>query len=109
MVSAVRSGNRLCVTEPVMMEFAAGARSPQRELEIRRLLARFRLLKFDSSVDFLAASQIYRRCAHAGFRPKGFVDCMIAAVAIREGAEVLGADSDFQRIADVTPLRLTQV
>ena len=56
----------LSVTEPVIMEVLAGARSDQRELDLRRLLLRFRLLGFEAAADFDAAARIYRRCRAAG-------------------------------------------
>src|SRR5438132_4681825 len=56
----------LSVTEPVIMEVLAGARTDERELDLRRLLLRFRLLRFDAAADFDAAARIYRRCRGAG-------------------------------------------
>jgi hypothetical protein len=56
----------LSVTEPVIMEVLAGARSDQRELDLRRLLARFTLLRFDAAADFAGAVRVYRRCRSVG-------------------------------------------
>jgi predicted nucleic acid-binding protein len=89
----------LAVTEPVIMEVAAGARTDEREIELRRLLLRFELLAFDGVVDFDAAVRIYRRCRHAGVTPRGLIDCMIAAVALRHDASLLVADRDLVRVA----------
>jgi predicted nucleic acid-binding protein len=75
----------LSVTEPVVMEVLVGARSDERELDLRRLLLHFRLLRFDAAADFDAAARIYRRCRAVGFIPRGMVDCMIATVAWRDG------------------------
>src|SRR5258708_3788408 len=79
----------LSVTEPVIMELLAGARNDQRELDLRRFLLRFRLLRFDAASDFDSAARLYRRCRAVGFTPRGMVDCMIAAVAWRLGGSVL--------------------
>jgi len=79
----IASEGPLSVTEPVIMEVLAGARSDKRELDLRRLLLRVRLLGFDAAADFDAAASIFRRCRAAGFTPRGMVDCMIAAVAWR--------------------------
>ena len=59
----------IAVTEPVMMEVLAGARSDAREADLRRLLLRFRLCPFDASTDFDGAVRIYRRCRQAGITP----------------------------------------
>lgn len=62
----------LGVTEPVMMEVVAGARSDQRGNDLRRLLGRGRLLSFDAVADFDAAGRIYRQCRRAGVTPRAW-------------------------------------
>lgn len=96
----------LAVTEPVMMEVLAGARSQAREDALRRLLLRFELLHFDAVADFDAAVRIYRRCRQSGTTPRGLLDCMIAAVAQRRGATLLSYDVDLDRVAQVIGLKL---
>lgn len=91
----------LAVTEPVVMEVLAGARSDDREWDLRRLLLRFHLLRFDAAIDFDGAVRIYRRCRGVGVTPRGMVDCMIAAVAWRHGATLLAHDADMDRVAHV--------
>jgi predicted nucleic acid-binding protein len=91
----------LAVTEPVVMELAAGARTDRREVELRRLLARFPLLRSDPVIDFDAATRIYRSCRRVGVTPRGLVDCMIASVAARHDATLLAVDGDLHQIADV--------
>src|SRR6266851_915786 len=88
----------LSVTEPVIMEVLAGARSDQRELDLRRLLLRFRLLRFDAPADFDAAACIYRLCRGAVFSLRSMIDCMITAVASRAGASSLAEYIDLQRL-----------
>ncbi|MGH8773688.1 MAG: type II toxin-antitoxin system VapC family toxin [Jiangellaceae bacterium] len=102
----ISGDGELAVTEPVVAEVAAGARTDEREAALRHLLARCRLLPFDSVADFDGAVRIYRRCRQAGITPRGLVDCMIAAVALRVGASVLAHDADMAHIADVMPLKL---
>jgi predicted nucleic acid-binding protein len=87
------------VTEPVVMEVLAGARTDEREAELRRMLLRFDLLPFDAAADFDAAVRIYRRCRSGGATPRGMVDCMIAAVAWRREATLLAHDADIDRVA----------
>lgn len=91
----------LVVTEPVVMEVLAGARTDDREADLRRLLLRFGLLRFDVAADFDGAVRVYRRCRSAGVTPRGIVDCMIAAVAARSGATLLAHDLDLDRVARV--------
>lgn len=96
----------LAVTEPVMMEVLAGARDDRREHDLRRLLERFQLLRFDGVTDFDGAIRIYRRCRAAGVTPRGMLDCMIAAVALRQGATLLAHDADMDRLAAIVELQL---
>lgn len=96
----------VAVTEPVMMEVLCGAKTNYRERDLRRLLDRFQLLRFEATSDFAGAMQIYRACRRAGVTPRGLIDCMIASVALRHNAAVLARDGDFPRIAEVMALDL---
>jgi predicted nucleic acid-binding protein len=104
----IASEGPLSVTEPVIMEVLAGARNDERERDLRRLLLRFSLLRFDAAADFDAAARIYRRCRAARVTPRGMVDCMIAAVAWRHGASLLTKDMDLRRVGQVVGIELDQ-
>ena len=104
----ISSDGPVAVTEPIIAEVSAGARTAEREAALRRLVARVRLLPFDSVTDFDAAVTIYRSCRQAGVTLRGLFDCMIAAVALRNGARVLAQDADMARIADVVRLGLDE-
>lgn len=106
MAVLVADDSVLATTEPVLMEVLAGARDDRREDDLRRLLARYRLLPFEPAADFDGAVRIYRSCREAGVTPRGLLDCLIAAVAMRHGAALLTADQDLARIADVMDLKL---
>lgn len=102
----IETAGALGVTEPVAMEVLAGARDERREADLRRLLLRFELLRFDAVSDFEGAVQIYRRCRASGVTPRGMVDCMIAAVALRRGTTLLAYDADLGRVARVVGIEL---
>ncbi len=104
----IAGGDGVAVTEPVIMEVVAGARSDERERDLRRLLLRFDLLRFDSAVDFDAATRIYRACRREGVTPRGLIDCMIVSVAHRHGVALLALDADVNRIADVIGIELDE-
>lgn len=106
MVELMGRPRTLATTEPVAMEVLAGARDDRREGDLRRLLDRFALLPFEPAADFDGAVRIYRSCRSAGVTPRGLLDCLIAAVAIRNGAALLTADQDLSRIASVMDLEL---
>ena len=102
----IAGDDQVAVTEPVIMEVLAGARSDDREADLRRLLLRFNLLRFDPVVDFGAAARIYRTCRRVGVTPRGMVDCMIASVAHRHGTKLLALDADLDRVADVIGIEM---
>jgi len=97
----IANDSDIAVTEPVVMEVLAGATSNQREHDLRRLLQRYSLLRFDPIVDFDAAARIYRVCRSNGVTPRGMIDCMIASVAKRHGASVLSADRDLVEVGRI--------
>ena len=101
LTSLIAERDDVAVTEPVIMEVLAGARDDRREQDLRRLMQRFTLLRFDSAVDFDAAARIYRTCRRVGVTPRGMVDCMIASVALRHGASLLAADVDLDRVGEI--------
>jgi len=102
----IESDGPLAVTEPVVMEMLAGASTDKGERDLRRLLLRFDVLAFDPVADFDGAARIYRRCRRAGVTPRGMVDCMIAAVAWRQGATLLAHDADLDRVGRVMGIEL---
>ena len=104
----IASGDQVAVTEPVIMEVLAGARTGRDEANLRRLLLRFELLGFDPAVDFDAGARIYRSCRWVGITPRGMVDCMIASVAHRRRAALLARDADLNRVADVVGIELDE-
>jgi predicted nucleic acid-binding protein len=104
----IATGGPIAVTEPVIMEVLAGARSDAREADLRRLLLRFRLHHFDAAADFDGAVRIYRRCRQAGITPRGLVDCMIAAVALRHRATLLACDADLDRVARIMDIEMDE-
>jgi predicted nucleic acid-binding protein len=96
----------LAVTEPVMMEVLAGARTDARERDLRRLLQRFHLHPVDPAPDFEAAARIYRQCRQKGVTPRGLIDCLIAAVAWRNSATLLAYDIDLHRVANIVGISM---
>lgn len=102
----IAQGQPLATTQPVVMEVVAGARDAEREQDLRRMLSAFTLLPFEGAVDLDGAARVYRSCRTAGVTPRGLLDCMIAAVALRFEAVLLAHDSDFHRIAGVVSLDL---
>jgi predicted nucleic acid-binding protein len=103
------SGGELVVTEPVIMELLAGARSTQELRATRARLLAFPMVRVDDLSTYERAAAVWRICRAAGHTVRDTMDCLIAAVAIREGASILHADRDFDVIAKHTELRIEPV
>jgi predicted nucleic acid-binding protein len=102
----IRDQADISVTEPVLMEVLAGAKDPDSWSKLRRLLTSFAWLPVEPVADFEAAAEIYRECRSRGVTPRGLIDCMIVAVALRTDASILTADKDFTFMATVVPLSI---
>lgn len=89
------------------MEVLAGARGDAHLQDLRRLLARATVLD-TMPIDYEQAASIYRVCRRGGETVRKLVDCLIAAIAIREGVVLLESDSDFKAIARHSALQLDQ-
>lgn len=100
------AAGEVAVTEPVAMEVLAGARSAEHENELRRLLATAAMARVGDLGSWERAGTIFRVCRAAGVTLRSQLDCLVAAVAIREDLAVLHADRDFHLIARSVPLRL---
>jgi predicted nucleic acid-binding protein len=105
-VELIANDGPLAFTEPVMMEVMAGAKTDDREEDLRRMLLRFHLLAFDAAADFEGAARIYRSCRGVGITPRGMIDCMIASVALRNDSTLLAKDSDLVQVAKVVGIGL---
>jgi predicted nucleic acid-binding protein len=104
--SALDNRAALATTDVIVMEVLAGARDDADRDWLRRLLYSHRFLPVEGPADYESAAELYRLCRRGGETPRQLADCLIAVVAIRNDAELLCADSDFQAIARHAPLRL---
>ncbi len=93
------------LTEPVLMEVLAGARSGAHSEQLQLLLGRAELLPLHAD-DWASSALLYRQCRARGVTVRSMVDCLIAAVAIRHGIPVLARDRDFEALAAHTRLVL---
>ena len=94
------------MTEIIVMELLAGARSGTAVRELRSRLLGFKVLPLEGLADFEEASLIYRTCRDAGQTLGSLSDCLIAVPVIRAGAALLHNDADFTSIARHAPLQI---
>jgi predicted nucleic acid-binding protein len=92
----------------VLMELLAGCRTEPDASNIQRMLARYEILDVEGLVDFEDAAWIQRRCRRNGDTVRSMVDCLIAAMALREGRPLLTTDRDFEVIARCVGLEVVR-
>lgn len=102
----LEAGSSLATTEVVVMELLAGSRTTADRNRLRRRLLSLPLSKLHGLPDFEAAADLYRTCRRRGATVRKLVDCLIAAVAIRERLTLLHNDRDFDLLADHTRLKV---
>lgn len=98
-------GGEIATCGPIRMEVLAGARNEAHLHDLRRLLARASLLP-TTLADYETAASMYRACRVGGETVRRMIDCLIAAVALRENTPVLHLDADFDVLARHTSVRL---
>lgn len=92
-------------TELVAMELLSGTATERDSVNVERLLLRSPLLAFDSTSDFLAATDVRRAALRTGLRV-GVVDCMILAVAGRNDVPLITRDRPQAVLAQSLGLRV---
>jgi len=97
----------IAICDAIRMEVLAGARNEQHLQSLRRLLARAVTLPTRPS-DYEDAALLYRSCRRGGETVRKLIDCLIAAVALRNDTPILHADRDFNTIARHSPLEVVE-
>ena len=97
--------SEIAICDATRMEVLAGARDEQHLQSLRRLLARAVTLPTRPS-DYEDAALLYRSCRRGGETVRKLIDCLIAAVALRNGIQILHDDRDFDTIARHSPLEV---
>lgn len=95
----------MAICDPVRMEVLAGARDEAHLRQLRGLLARATVLP-TGAADYESAAALYRACRRRGETVRKLIDCLIAAVAVRESVPILHADADFDVLDRHTALQI---
>ncbi len=106
--SAVVSDAPIATPAPVLMELLAGCATERAALDIQQLLARFEILEVEGLTDFEDAALIQRTCRRKGETVRSMIDCLIAAITLREQRPILAVDRDFEVISRHVGLLLVE-
>jgi predicted nucleic acid-binding protein len=101
---------RIVTCAPILQELLQGFKDIPTYGQIRsELLALPRLTDPMPIEAHLEAAEIYRLAKRKGFTIRSSIDCLIAAIAIREDVPVMHDDRDFDVIARFTSLRISKL
>lgn len=98
------AGEDLFLTGLVLQEILQAFRGEAVATEVAARLESFPLLPVEPET-CIAAALLFRRCRERGVAAST-VDCHIAASAIVDDCGLLTTDRDFQRMAQMSPLKL---
>jgi hypothetical protein len=105
----LEKGSPIATTEVVVMELLAGARSTNDRNRLRQRLLALPQLRLQGLPDFETAAELYRTCRRRGETVRKLIDCLIAAVVIRERATLLHNDRDFDVLRRHTRLQVERL
>jgi len=106
LAAMLRSKVRLASTEPILMELLAGTRNDIEYTSVRRLGTSVTWIPLDPASDFDSSARIYTHCRRNGITPRGLIDTLIVAIALRAGCPVMTSDRDFTAMETLLPLEL---
>lgn len=95
----------IATCEPIAMELLAGPTDPFTVRRIEDQLGTLEDLTVDPARDFGAAATLARALRRSGHTVHSLTDCLIAALALRHGADFWHCEEDYVRIAEITDLR----
>lgn len=95
----------IALTDIVLTEILQGLGSDADAERVEQSLVAHRVFTLEPLADHRLASALHRSCRQRGVTIRRTLDCLIAAVCIREEAELLHADRDFDLLATHTALR----
>jgi predicted nucleic acid-binding protein len=102
----IRDGAPVALTDVVLTEVLQGLRTDREAQLVEARLRAFPVLRLQALEDFALAASLYRAARRQGVTIRRTLDCLIAAVCVRENAPILHADMDFDRLAGCTALRV---
>ena len=104
LVALLRADDPVVLTDAVLMELLSGAADEAGVELLDDRLSRLPILRLRYLSDFRRAAWLFRHARQQGLTVRSTVDCLIASVCIREAVPILHDDTDFDRLASVSPL-----
>ena len=106
---AVADGEAIAIPGLVYTEILLGLKSDREAARVADLLDAFDWVGEASKTDYGHAATMYRTCRAKGSTIRSTIDCLIAALCLRDGQTLLAKDRDFEAIARHSTLRLVPI
>jgi predicted nucleic acid-binding protein len=103
-VQAREGQEELALTQMIYLEVLQGVSSERQFAVTQKILgAQTMLLPLDELETFAAAAQLYRQARLQGLTIRKSTDCLIAAIALEQGALLVHNDRGFLALAQSAP------
>ncbi len=106
LVALMERDEHICLSPTIVQEVLQGVKTDQQYAKIYDLLFGYVILILDPLKSAVDASQLYRTLRKHGITVRKTTDCLIAQYAITHNIALLHNDSDFDLIAQHSPLQL---
>ena len=104
-VQASEAFEEIALTQMVYLEVLQGVSSDRQYSECQRVLGSQTMLQPLNALEtFEAAAQLYRKARKKGLTVRKSTDCLIAAIALEQGAMLVHNDRDFLALAQAEPM-----
>ncbi len=100
--------DEIALTDLILAEILQGLRTDRDVQRVEDRLSVFPVLRLSDLSDFRRAAALYRSARQRGITIRRTSDCLIASVCVREQVQLLHGDRDFDRLAEVTDLRIVR-
>ena len=95
----------IALTQMVYLEVLQGVSSDRQYSECQRVLGSQTMLQPLNALEtYEAAAQLYRKARKKGLTVRKSTDCLIAAIALEQGAMLVHNDRDFLALAQAEPM-----
>ena len=104
-VQAREAFEEIALTQMIYLEVLQGISSDRQYAQCQRVLGAQTILQpLDVLETFEAAALLFRKARNKGLTIRKSTDCLIAAIALEQGAMLVHNDRDFLALAQAEPL-----
>ena len=106
LIGLIQRDEDVRLTDVIFTEILQGLRTDADVRRVERHLDAFDVLRLETLEDFRRAAELYRTARRSGVTIRRTLDCLIASVCVREEAQLLHNDRDFDLLATCTDLEI---